>query len=114
MHCDVRASYSRSHADAAPPIWSPEHSLSGDDAKGVDSLFILPLRIIPLKTEALAKSRLLKNSSLIGVVELYRDRGTGSGQIAVHDLPVHFHWKDGAAPPDFGLLQTLALLPSYD
>jgi hypothetical protein len=81
---------------------------------GIDSLFILPLRIIPFKTEIFAGARLVKNSSLVGVVEIYRDTETGSGQIAVHDLPAHFHWKEGASHPDLAILERLAMLPSYD
>ena len=80
----------------------------------IDSLFILPLRIIPFKTEGLARSKLVKNSHLQGVMELYAERETGSGQIAIRDLPQHFGWKEGAAHPDLSILYNLAPLPSYD
>lgn len=85
-----------------------------DDDRAIDSLFILPLRIIPFQTEFFARSHLIKNNSLVGVVEVFRESRTGSGQIAVHDLPAHFHWTDGAGHPDLRILETLALLPSYD
>ena len=53
----------------------------------IDSLFMLPLRIIPMKTESLARSRLVKNSHIVGVLELFAERETGSGQIEIRDLP---------------------------
>lgn len=80
----------------------------------IDSLFILPLRIIPFKTEALARSRLVKNSHLAGVLELFAERETGSGQVEVRDLPQHFGWREGASHPDLAILYTLAPLPSFD
>ena len=80
----------------------------------MDSLFILPLRIIPFKTESLARSRLVKNSHLQGVLELYAERETGSGQVEIRDLPQHFRWREGAGHPDLAILYTLAPLPSYD
>lgn len=80
----------------------------------IDSLFMLPLRIIPFKTEALARSRLVKNSHLIGVMELFAERETSSGQIEIRDLPQYFSWKEGAAHPDLAILYMLAPLPSFD
>ena len=80
----------------------------------IDSLFMLPLRIIPVKTESLARSRLVKNSHIVGVLELFAERETGSGQIEIRDLPQHFKWKEGAAHPDLSILYTLAALPSFD
>ncbi len=80
----------------------------------IDSLFILPLRIIPFKTEALARSRLVKNCHLVGVMELFADRESGSGQVEVGELPLHFRWKEGAAHPDLAIIYSLAPLPSYD
>ena len=80
----------------------------------IDSLFILPLRIIPFKTEGLARSRLVKNSHLVGVMELFAERETGSGQIDIRDLPQHFGWKEGMSHPDLSILYSLAPLPSFD
>ncbi len=80
----------------------------------IDSLFILPLRIIPFKTESLARSRLVKNSHIVGVLELFAERETGSGQVEIRDLPQHFKWKEGAGHPDLGILYNLAPLPSFD
>lgn len=80
----------------------------------MDSLFVLPLEILPLKTEALQRARLIKNHRLEGVIELFAERETGSGQINVDDLADHFQWKEGLAHPDLQILSQLAPLPSFD
>ena len=79
-----------------------------------DSLHILPLAIIPLKTRAIARARLVKNARLESIVELFDDVETGSGQIDIEDLPKEFGWP--ASPPhsDLALLRQLGALPSYD
>ncbi len=80
----------------------------------MDSLFVLPLHILPFKTEALQRARLIKNHRLEGVIELFAERETGSGQINVDDLADHFQWKEGLAHPDLQILSQLAPLPSFD
>ncbi len=80
----------------------------------IDSLFSLPLNIVPIKTEGLARSKLVKNSHLVGVMELFAERETGSGQIYIPDLPKFFKWKEGAGHPDMAIIHALAPLPSYD
>ncbi len=66
------------------------------------------------KTEGLQRARLIKNHHLLGVIELFSERETGSGQIAVDGLADHFHWKQGLAHPDLKIMSQLAPLPSYD
>jgi len=80
----------------------------------MDSLFILPLRLIPFKTEGLPRARVVKNNHMQGVLELYSDRETGSGQVAIEDLPEMFRWKEGHGHPDMQILHKLGPLPSYD
>ena len=80
----------------------------------MDSLFILPLSILPLATPALKQSRMVKNARLQSVVELFRDQQTGSGQVDVEDLPAMMGWPDDKLHPDLVLMRKLALLPSYD
>ncbi|MBT4739524.1 MAG: hypothetical protein HOH20_08575 [Rhodospirillaceae bacterium] len=80
----------------------------------MDSLYVLPLNIMPLETTALHGARLIKNHRLEGVIELFSEENTGSGQIRVDDLPDHFQWKEGMAHPDLQILIRLAPLPSYD
>jgi hypothetical protein len=76
-----------------------------------DALHILPLGIIPLRTPGLARARLIKNSLLEGVVELFHDRHSGSGQCHPDDLPSRFRFdhKD-----DIDIVRKLAGLASYD
>ena len=80
----------------------------------MDSLYVLPLSILPFKTEELHRARLIKNHLLNGVIELFSERETGSGQINVDDLPDHFQWKQGLDHPDLQILSKLAPLPSFD
>jgi len=80
----------------------------------MDSLFVLPLEIIPFKTEGLHSARLIKNNHLEGVIELFAERDTGSGQISVDNLPDHFQWKQGLSQPDMRVVSQLAPLHSFD
>jgi hypothetical protein len=80
----------------------------------MDSLFILPLDIVPLKTPALARARMIKNSRLKTVVEIFSDIQTGSGQVEVENLPALMDWPTDVVHPDLATLRSLALLPSYD
>ena len=79
-----------------------------------DSLHILPLSIIPLRTPALTGARLVKNVRLESVVELFGDSKTGSGQVDVEDLPRAFGWSEAPVHPDLMVIRRLALLPSFD
>lgn len=80
----------------------------------MDSMFILPLRIIPLQTPALASARLVKNVQLKAMLEIFHDQQSGSGQIDVESLPSMFGWPTGQLHPDLVILRRLVLLPSYD
>jgi hypothetical protein len=81
----------------------------------MDSLFILPLRIIPLETPALKTARLIKNVRLRSVIELFQNvDGTGSGQVEIEALPKMFGWPEDKIHPDFLVVRKLGLLPSYD
>lgn len=65
-----------------------------------DSLHILPLDMLPIKTPGLKRVRMIKNAYLNSVVELFRDAHTDSGQLHVQDLPNEFDWEDGNNHPD--------------
>jgi hypothetical protein len=80
----------------------------------MDSLFILPLSIVPLLTPELRTARMVKNAQLKSVVEVFRDAQTGSGQVNVEDLPATMGWDTSIIHPDLAILRRLALLPSYD
>ncbi|GAB3455725.1 hypothetical protein GCM10027396_34840 [Insolitispirillum peregrinum] len=81
----------------------------------MDSLFVLPLSIIPLKTPSLGRARLIKNQRLQGVVEFFSDLHSGSGQVEVTQLPSAMGWDiDQEIPDDLLILRRLAPMPSYD
>ncbi|GAB6052720.1 hypothetical protein JCM17960_15400 [Magnetospira thiophila] len=77
-----------------------------------DSLFVLPLNILPMQTPGLKQARLIKNVRLQSVIEIFHDRQTGSGQMDVEDLSSEFGWEGETA--DLAMLRRLALMPSYD
>jgi len=79
-----------------------------------DALHILPLSIIPLETNTLSRSRLIKNSRLESVVELFSGQGTGSGQILPDDIGKLFNWADPEEHADFHTIRHLSTMPSYD
>ncbi|NQV47179.1 MAG: hypothetical protein HQ504_05290 [Rhodospirillaceae bacterium] len=92
-----------------------------DDEDGIslldkerDALHILPLCMLPFKTTALRRARLIKNTNLKSVVELFAAEGSGSGQLDVREVSKQFDWPDGHSNPDMVLLRKLEPLPSFD
>jgi hypothetical protein len=79
-----------------------------------DSLHLLPLDMIPLHTLGLRRAKLIKNSRLRTVVELSRDRASGSGQIEINDLPKAFPSDPDGMADDLRVLDKLATLSSFD
>lgn len=79
-----------------------------------DSLFTLPLSIVPLRTPGLQRARLIKNGRLESVVEVFGGQNMGSGQISVEALQQEFEWPDLPVHPDLILMRKLAQLPSFD
>ncbi len=79
-----------------------------------DSLHILPLSILPLEINALKRARLIKNVRLKSVIELFKDKDSGSGQIEIEDLPPEFGWSMVDPPADMVMLRKIGNLPSYD
>ncbi len=77
-----------------------------------DTLHSVALSDLPIEHPLLRRARMVKNSRLESVVEVFRDRDGGSGQIEVEKLPQEL----GATltPKDFTLIRRLALMPSYD
>lgn len=76
-----------------------------------DRIHILPLSIIPLNAQVLKKTRMVKNSHLESVVELYQGSETGSGQVAVGQIKTVFR---DISYSDITVLQKLSELHSYD
>lgn len=71
----------------------------------------LPLSIIPLASERLKSSRLVKNTRLETMLELHNDPVSGSLQIRPEDIPKNF---PGASKNDLDIIQKLSELKSYD
>lgn len=79
-----------------------------------DSLHTLPLSIIPLDTPGLRRARLIKNAKLEGVVEMFHDQKSGSGQISTEDLWREFGWSSKRTNPDDERISALGNLLTYD
>lgn len=95
-------------------MFTIEQELKPIEDSDMDSLFILPLSIIPLETPSLQSSRLVKNVRLKSMVEIFHDQQTGSGQVDVEQLPLLCGWPPDRLHPDLVILRKLVLLPSYD
>lgn len=83
-------------------------SLSNEDR---DRIHILPLAIIPLNARVLKKTRMVKNSHLESVIELYKGTDTGSGHVAIGQIKTVFR---DISYDDISILQKLSKLHSYD
>ena len=79
-----------------------------------DALHILPLGILDFETKSLRPARLIKNSRLESVVELFSGDGIGSGQMEVDHLQSQFGWPSNPPHKDLRLIRKLGKLPSYD
>ncbi len=79
-----------------------------------DSLYALPLSIVPLQTQGLRSARMVKNTHLESVLELFHEEDTGSGQIDIREVGKAFGWPSAQGHPDYGILYKLRELPSFD
>lgn len=80
----------------------------------MDSLHILPLALIPFRTSALSRAKLIKNTKLDSVVEIFRGDGSGSGQVDPKHLSTLLDWSDEAGLHDLRIIQKLCGVHSYD
>lgn len=78
----------------------------------IDALHILPLSLVPLHSAGLKKTRMLKTSRLEGVVEIFGDRSTGSGQVCPDDVAGIFELEEESS--DVDVIARLGGLHSYD
>lgn len=79
-----------------------------------DSLHLLPLEIIPLKSPALLRARLVKNVRLEAMLEVFRGPGTGSGQFDPEMLEQSFDIAEDDETTDGDKIRALAMLNSFD
>ncbi len=94
-------------------VAAPDHSSSKmNGADDRDTLHTVRLADMPVEHPTLKRARIIKNSRLDSVVELFSDRETGSGQIEVSKIPQQFNIPMGH--PDMRILYVLADMPSYD
>ena len=96
-------------AQLAPLVESEE--LSDQDR---DSLYTLPISILPVKTAIFRRARMVKNSRLDSVIEFFNGVGCGRGQLDVRGVAKFLALEQVPPHPDVKLLQTVASLPSFD
>ncbi len=100
----------------SPGTVQPAKTAMSSQSTGVedrDTLHTLSLSSMPIKQPTLKRARMIKNARLDSVVEMFRDRDVGSGQIEVEKLPNELG-AGSLLPEDFRLMRRLALMPSYD
>lgn len=80
-----------------------------------DSLYVLPLRILPIKAPALKRARIIKDARLDSVLELFSSEESGSGQMYLSDINEDtFNVDTETLDADLGILHRVAELPSFD
>lgn len=79
-----------------------------------DALHILPLGILDFETKAVRHARLIKNTRLESVVELFSGDDIGSGQMEIDHLQSQFGWSSNPPHKDLRLIRKLGKMPSYD
>lgn len=95
---------------------------SGPDAnfrEDNDSLYRMPMAIVPMETPELRRGRMMKNSMLDPAIELYRSTDGVSGQMLIGELDNEkghhmFGWPENEDHADLKVLRGLAQLSSYD
>ncbi|MHA1569435.1 MAG: hypothetical protein ACTSXZ_08185 [Alphaproteobacteria bacterium] len=102
-----------SHAEPST-VEEPPTAGANRPESDMDSLYILPLSMIPLDTPGLKRARLLKDSRLQTVVELFNDPIAGSGRLYPDELGSAFDWPKGEIHPDLVTIRGLGSLNSYD
>jgi len=83
-------------------------------AHDLDTLHILPMCIVPFENKSLARARLIKNTHMQSMVELFQDTHTGSGQMTISEAARQLREDANASPQDITMLRKLSRLPSYD
>ncbi|NKB58552.1 MAG: hypothetical protein GKS00_19660 [Alphaproteobacteria bacterium] len=92
---------------------SPQRSAKEADFEK-DSLHLLPLDIIPLKSAALSRARLVKNVRMQGMIEIFSGASTGSGLLDPAALEQTFDIAEAEGADDGEKIRALAALNSFD
>ena len=81
----------------------------------LDSLYVMPLRILPLATTGLQRARMIKDTRLISAIEIFSDRTTGTGMVYLDDLKASaFGQSRQAFKSDKTMLNSVGHLNSFD
>lgn len=97
-----------------PALAEPVIPGSAADDMARDSLHLLPLGILPLKSPGLKRARLVRNPRLETAVEIFKANGSGSGQVHIEALPGLYMNDAAAIASDVQILTRLAELGSFD
>ena len=87
-----------------------EISISTEDT---DAIHTLPLSVIPLRSRTLKRARLVKNTRLESMVELFSSKESGSGQVSISGLHNVLNFS-GDRGGDLVVVKKLGGLASYD
>jgi hypothetical protein len=98
---------------AAAKSAAPEAGSEQSDADR-DALHILPLAVLPVVSPALRRTRLVKNSSLESMVEMFNMDEAGCGHMPVAAAARALGLADNPPHPDLVLLRKVSHLPSFD
>ncbi len=83
--------------------------------RDLDSLYVLPLRILPLASNALQRAKMVKDSRLNSAIEIFSDKATGTGLVCLDDLkPATFGISRREFKADQAMLMSLGRLNSFD
>ena len=83
--------------------------------KDSDSLYVMPLRILPIKSPAIQKARLIKDSHLDSAIELYFTDEGASGQLYLSELDEEMFGDDPEKRDnDLHILECVTKLHSFD
>ena len=105
-------------APIAPEV--AQRSTGGSQAVGQalhegdrDALHILPLALLPMNLPSLARAKMVKDSHMKSMVEMYNSGRAGSGRMEVVDLPKIFD-ETNDFKADLAILEHMERLHSFD
>lgn len=83
--------------------------------RDLDSLYVLPLRILPLTSGALQRLRMVKDTRLNSAVEIFSNKATGTGLLYLDELNANtFSHSKQDFKTDLTLLDNIGRLHSFD
>ncbi len=92
-----------------------QHAEDTQFRRDLDSLYVLPLRILPLASNALQRAKMVKDSRLNSAIEIFSDKATGTGLVCLDDLkPATFGVSRREFKADQAMLTSLGRLNSFD